>query len=240
MKKLAYGRKYQAEQREKLKELEELHGIEGQVIKIMRANIIGRCLFGIEFLPNSGVQKPLKGEIISRIPIIHTDITLPITSQKTEEATLKVVEGEDTLLLTGEHKGWDALGIEGLATAKGRNIIKSCGNFEKDLRVGVKRLKECGHQPPYDVLINELTKYTSIPTKLSETIHCIYQSPYLFTEEGKQDNMLVVKANQTNFVLLMGQDLSVCRLKNGGIKLWETLAPKICEPSAICEIQNIH
>lgn len=235
LKKLDYGRKYQTEQRKKLKEVKELHDIEGKVVKIAREYLVGRQLFGIEQLPESGVQKPLKGEFISRIPVIHTDITLPITPHKIEEATLKMVEQEDTLLLTGEHKGWDAFGIEGLATAKGRNVIQSCGSFRRDLLKAFTYFQKLGYLPPYSII-------TNMRDKLGGTFPMVdnyVARNSLFTQEGKEDNMLVVKANQTNFVLLMAQDLSVCRLQNGGYKLWETLAPKICEPSAICEIQGV-
>jgi uncharacterized linocin/CFP29 family protein len=234
-----YVRKYQARNREKLKELKELQEIEAQAIKIMCDNLVGRKLFSIKQLPNNDVlREKFKGKV-SSLPIISADISLPVTPAKIEEATLKIVKDEDTLLLTGEHKGWPCLGIEGLATAKGRSMIKSCGDFERDLLEATRRVQECGHQSPYDVVVNDETKCSDIPLKLPMGIQYIRHSPCLFARNGKQDNMLAVKPSETNFVLVMGADLTVCWMKDIGYRLWECLAPAICEATAICEIQGV-
>ena len=46
---------------------------------------------------------------------------MPIDVTEPQNAAIQVAEEEDKLLFTGEYTGWRALGIEGLATATGRN-----------------------------------------------------------------------------------------------------------------------
>ncbi len=46
---------------------------------------------------------------------------ISIDVQEAENAARQVAEDEDLLLITGEHTGFKALGVEGLATATGRN-----------------------------------------------------------------------------------------------------------------------
>ncbi len=52
---------------------------------------------------------------------------MPIDVTEPQNAAVQVAEEEDKLLITGEYTGWRALGIEGLATATGRNTEGSDG-----------------------------------------------------------------------------------------------------------------
>jgi uncharacterized linocin/CFP29 family protein len=237
VKKLAYGRKYQAEGREKLKEQRELEDFEKQAVATFRHHCVGRQLFCLRPFPDDHIEKHYADTLIHKVlkfPVISIHISSSITSSKIDDATLKIVEEEDRLLLVGEHKGWSAFGIEGLATAKGRNIIKSCGNFWKDLAKATKQLKQCGHLPPYSVISKYGISILGWPMGSD-----FWASPILCSQEGKQDNMLVVKPNVDNFAVLMGQDLTLCRQENRAYMLWETLIPAIYQPKAICEIQRI-
>lgn len=238
LKQLVYMRKYQSKRTEEFKEDSELRAITKQVIIIAQEHLVGRHLFNLEQLPDV----PSIGYKVSQIPIISANITLPIAPQKIEEATLKVVKEEDTLLLTGEHEGWPCLGIEGLATAKHRITMKSCGNFGRDLIKAAKRLQHYRHQPPYSVIVNTenpIVRDFALPKDGALSDTTVYTSPSLSNWKGEQNNMLVVKPSRTHFTLLMAQDFHVCR-SNSAYKIWECLAPAINEPKAICEIQGIN
>ena len=50
---------------------------------------------------------------------------MPIDTQDAENAARQVAVDEDKLLITGEYTGFRALGVEGLATATGRNSVVS-------------------------------------------------------------------------------------------------------------------
>jgi hypothetical protein len=238
LKQLAYMRKYQSKRMEYSKEDSELRAITKQVITIAQEHLVGRRLFNLEQLPDV----PSIGYKVSRIPIISASITLPVTPQKIEETTLKVVKEEDTLLLTGEHEGWSCLGIEGLATAKHRIIIRSRGNFGRDLIKAAKRLRHYGHQPPYSVIVNTenpVVRNFALPEDGALSDTTVYTSPFLSNWKGEQNNMVVIKPSRTHFTLLMAQDFHVFRSKSA-CKIWECLAPAINEPKAICEIQGIN
>ncbi len=104
------------------------------------------------------------------VPVIHKEFTIywreieasrangvPIDLQDAENAARQCAEEEDKLLLTGEYTGWRALGVEGLATATGRNTKASAGawpaNCLTDLSACIGELEADGHMGPYAAVL---------------------------------------------------------------------------------------
>ena len=106
------------------------------------------------------------------VPMIHKEYKLlfrdivasrrngmPIDVSEPQNAAIQVAEEEDKLLFTGEYAGWKALGIEGLATATGRNTEASDGawstaaNILKDVRDAKAELTADGHNGPFDLCV---------------------------------------------------------------------------------------
>jgi hypothetical protein len=232
IKQLLYMRKYQSRKGEEFRKCEEIKNVESQAIQFMRQHIIGRQLFYVGQVGDDALQTC--GEIcgILTIPIISASIDSPVNSETIEKAVTKIFEAEDTLLLTGEHKDWPALGIHGLATAEKRNVIKSCGNYEKDFRNAAKQLHRNGCEPPYSIISS--SKHTM---HAPFEVEGFYISKFLYNGNGEQNNMLVI-GDSKNFEILMGWDLQLFSSHNQ-YHFTEALAPLIHNPKAICEIQDI-
>ena len=83
-------------------------------------------------------------------------VGLPIDTQEAENAARQVAEDEDLLLITGEHTGFKALGVEGLATATGRNTTAGgdwSANAFTYVNNAIGELETDGHYGPYALLI---------------------------------------------------------------------------------------
>ena len=183
--------------------------------------------------------------------------------QDAENAGLQCAEEEDKLLLTGEYTGWKALGIEGLATATGRNTEASAGawpaNSLTDLSDAIAELEADGHtnKSMYAAVLN-----STFAAKLRELVsgsHVkwidviqgqnplfpagIYVSDNLFTSAGAQTNGLVLELGKENFEMILERDLSVYELgdedMNLNCKVYEVLTPRIKRPTSICEITGL-
>jgi hypothetical protein len=241
LKQLAYGRKYQAERTKALKFYEEVDNIRKEARKIADENRVARQFCSITQMPNKAEDYVDAGVFrVSHVPIISKHIKLPITSKSIEEATLKIVEEEDKLLLVGEHKGWSCLGLEGLATAKGRNIVKSSGDLDRDLTKASKRLYRHNQDSPY-VIVTSSEVDDRIRRCGKVTMPFVaqyYSSRSLCDAEGNHNNMLVVKPDLENFRIILGVDLEISKIPNGYI-LHESLVMNIPNPKAICEIQGV-
>jgi uncharacterized linocin/CFP29 family protein len=160
-----------------------------------------------------------------------------------------------TSLLTGEYTGWRALGVEGLATATGRNTQASGGawpaNCLSDLSNAIGKLEEDGHMGPYAAVLrsswaaklralvsNTATKWIDVVKDLFEA--GVYVSDSLFTSAGATTSGLIVEPSQENFELVIGRDLSKFQKQDEDMnlqcKVFEVLAPRIKRPTSICEL----
>ncbi len=82
---------------------------------------------------------------------------IPIDARSMENAARQCAEEEDKLLLTGETAAWKALGIEGLATATGKETQGSGGAWGASSIVDVSdciaKLEAGGHYGPYALVL---------------------------------------------------------------------------------------
>ncbi len=205
------------------------------------------------------------------VPVIHKEFTIywreieasrangvPIDLQDAENAARQCAEEEDKLLLTGEYSGWRALGVEGLATATGRNTKASAGawpaNCLTDLSACIGELEADGHMGPYAAVLrstwaaklralvsNTATKWIDVVRDLFPA--GIYVSDNLFTSAGATTSALVVEPSQENFEAVIGRDMSFFAKQdedmNMQCKVHEVLAPRIKRPTAICELTGL-
>jgi len=205
------------------------------------------------------------------VPVIHKEFTLywrdilrsrggglPLEAQAAESAARQCAEEEDMLLLTGETTAWKALGLEGLATATGRNTKASAGawgaNALTDLSAAIAELETDGHMGPYAAILrsawaaklralvsNTAVKYIDVIKDLFQA--GIYVSDYLYTSGDATTIALVVEPSQENFELVVGQDLTTFMQQDEDMnlqcKVFEVLAPRIKRPTSICEITGL-
>jgi len=183
---------------------------------------------------------------------------IPLDLQDAENAARKVAEDEDKLLITGEYTGFRALGVEGLATATGRNTKASAGawpaNALTDLSAAIGELETDGHMGPYACVLrsswaaklralvsNTAVKWIEVIRDLF--VAGIYVSDSLYTSGGATTNALVVEPSQENFELVVGRDLEVRKQEDvrGNLKcvVREVIAPRIKRPTSVCEITGL-
>jgi uncharacterized linocin/CFP29 family protein len=183
---------------------------------------------------------------------------VPLDLQDAENAARKVAEDEDKLLITGEYTGFLALGVEGLATATGRNTQASAGawpaNALTDLSAGIGKLETSGHMGPYACVLRAswaaklraLVSNTAV--KWIEVIRDlfaagIYVSDSLYTSAAATTSALVLEPSQENFELVVGRDLEVRKQEDvrGNLKcvVREVVAPRIKRPTSICEVTGL-
>ena len=183
---------------------------------------------------------------------------IPLDLQDAENAARKVAEDEDKLLITGEHTGFRALGVEGLATATGRNTKASAGawpaNSLTDLSAAIAELEADGHMGPYAAVLRSSwaaklrALVTNTAVKWIEVVRDlftagIYVSDSLFTSGGLTTNGLVVEPSQENFELVVGKDLEVRKQEdvhgNMHCVVREVVAPRVKRPTSICELTGL-
>ena len=183
---------------------------------------------------------------------------MPLDLQDAENAARKVAEDEDKLLITGEYTGFRALGVEGLATATGRNTKASAGawpaNALTDLSAAIGELETDGHMGPYACVLRSAwaaklrALVTNTAVKWIEVIRDlfsagIYVSDSLYTSAGLTTSALVLEPSQENFELVIGRDLEVRKQEDvrGNLKcvVREVVAPRIKRPTSICELTGL-
>lgn len=204
------------------------------------------------------------------VPVIHKEYKLwwrdvigsrkgglPIETMNAEDAARQVAEEEDKLLITGEYTGWPALGIEGLATATGRNTKASAGawpaNCITDINAAIGELEADGHLGPYALILRSSWN-RKLPTliantgifyleKVLELVKKIFVSDSLYTSAGATTNALIVEPSQENFEMAIGQDLTTFNQQDEDMningKVYEVVAPRIKRPTSICEITGL-
>lgn len=205
------------------------------------------------------------------VPVISKDFVLfwrdivasrrggiPIDTISAQNAGIQCSEEEDKLLLTGEYTGWNALGIEGLATATGRNTEASAGawpaNALTDVSDAIAELETDGHYGPYALIVipDDYAHLRSLVTNTAVTwLNVIeeqykvkvFKSPNLFAADGAQDSALLVEPKPENFEAGIAQDLTTFLWQDKNMnsygKVYEVITPKIKRPTSICEITAI-
>jgi len=183
---------------------------------------------------------------------------LPIETRTVENAARKVAEEEDKLLITGEYSGWAALGIEGLATATGRNTKASAGawpaNAITDVSNAIAELETDGFYGPYALILRS-TWFAKLRALISNTglfyfekiaelvKDGIFVSDQLYSSGGATTSALVVQLGQDNFELVVGQDITTFNQQDTDMniigKVYEVVAPRVKRPTSICEITGL-
>ena len=178
-------------------------------------------------------------------------------------AARQVAEEEDKLLLSGEYTGWPALGIEGLATATGRNTEASAGawgtiaNIIADIKDAIEELVTDGYYGPYAVIVRP-TQYVAMLAQLTSTAESVLTyvkenllngkgdvliSANLYSSAGGTDSALVVQPGPDNFDLLVGQDVTNYLVQDEDMntlgKVYEVLTARVKRAESICEITGI-
>jgi len=197
------------------------------------------------------------------IPVIHKEMNIgegDIESHLNEAVDL-VRESEDKLMIVGEHEGWQALETQGLATADGRHVMPSCGQYPEniidDIIQARRRLKDAGH--PFGVLIvnsdvdqalertywtpdtGEPLTYKNYLLKegLVEHVFCY---PDLCDVKGNKTNMLLVYPSRESFIWIQDLpfDIHYWKTSEGEVLTCrEAGVPKILDPTSIVEITDI-
>lgn len=212
-----------------------------------------------------------------KIPILHKEYWMhwrdvlsrrnsgeDLNTQNATNAALQVAEEEDKLIISGEYTGWPALGIEGLATATGRNTTAGgdwSANYLTYVSTAIGLLEDDGYFGPYRLLVTPawfaqlraiiadsnlwafdavnkiLTNGNSIGTSNIVVTNSLYAS------DGGVDSALVVDTNPGNFELVVGNDISTYLTQQDNMnykgKVWEAVVPVIKRPESICEIQSL-
>ncbi len=183
---------------------------------------------------------------------------IPIDVQEAENAARQVAEDEDKLLISGEYTGFRALGVEGLATATGRNTTAGgdwSANAFTYVNNAIAELEADGHYGPYGLIIKPswwrqiaAAYVTSTAVTIAEKVASlcavgVFRTDSLFASDGDTDNALVVEPSQENFELVIGRDLEVRKDQdvrgNYECVAREVLAPRIKRSTSVCEITGL-
>jgi len=212
-----------------------------------------------------------------KLPVIHKSVKLfwrdllssrnggiPLDTLNIENAARQIAEEEDKLLISGQYTGWGALGIEGLATATGRQTLATAGawstiaNINTDVSGAIAKLEANGHYGPYALIMRSAlkAKMRQVNTGTSDLIqHVIQQmldqngqgqvlvSDSLYSSGGATTSVLLVEPAAENFVVGVSQNPATYRFvdhdMNTILKIYEVLAPRIKRATSICEITGV-
>jgi uncharacterized linocin/CFP29 family protein len=191
-----------------------------------------------------------------------------LNTQHAENAARQVAEDENRLIITGENTAgtvaaWPALGIQGLATATGRQT-QAGGDWDAAPPAGAmayislakQLLRAAGYEGPYKVIMrsawyaqleNYIANFDKTLLEMAGDIvggtQNLLISDDLHTAAGLNTNALVISTEPNNFELLVGADISnyLAQLPtmNYQGKVWEAVVPVIKRPAAIVEITGL-
>jgi len=213
------------------------------------------------------------------VPVIHKETLLywrdlamsrengtPIDVQHVKNAARQVAEDEDLLLLSGEHTGFPAFGVQGLTTITGR-LTGAGGDWVNPgtsyncltyVATAIQALENVGHYGPYKLIVPP-TFYAQLRTPhpdlrqwlfdsmgdlLGGTQNILTSPNLLANDDGAADSAIVMEGpNQDNTDLLVGEDSHsrTHELKNGNIwaQVREVVAPRIRRPASVYEITSL-
>lgn len=199
---------------------------------------------------------------MSPIPVIHKSFRAydgnEINVEKIQEKARLIAKEEDALMLTGERDDWPALGIQGLSTVDGRNIIASDGCWPDNVIEDITRTK---HGDLARVLIAPHKMIDSLnkvfwrdPEHIEPPITYasflidqkllwnIYASDNVYTKSGEQDSAIVFTPSTKNAYVLqaMGLTVNIWEASDANCSLRECVAPIILNPKSITEISGIN
>ena len=207
------------------------------------------------------------------IPIIHKEYTLhwrdvlarretgtDLNTQHAENAGRQVAEEEDKLILSGEYTGWNAMGIEGIMTATGRQTEASAGawpaNVVSDVADSKQKLRAYGYYGPFRLIMRAAT-YAKLEALVSNTEKWYFQavgeliggveniliSDNLYPSDGGTDGAALVDVQPGNFSLVVGSDITNHLAQRPNMnyfgRVWEAVVPVIKRAKAIVEITGI-
>jgi uncharacterized linocin/CFP29 family protein len=188
---------------------------------------------------------------------------LPLDVQDAIDAARQCAEEEDKLLISGQYTGWKALGIEGLATATGRNTQASGGAWPAtsltDLSNAIGKLEASGHtnksmyacvlRSSWAAKLRALVSGTA--KKWIEVIQGdeplfpagVYVSDSLFSSAGLTTDALVLELGKENFEMIVERDMSVYAKEDEDMnlqcKVYEVVTPRVKRPTSICEVTGL-
>jgi len=212
-----------------------------------------------DVLPIPVISKTFK--LRWRDNLASRNVGQPLDVQYPLEAAWQVGKVEDKLCLTGEYTGWDAMGIEGLATATGRQTQASAGAWPanaitdiRNARALLKNVGITGDQPFVLVVTPTFRERLTSPLANTEItyemflinnriIDGIVESPYLYAADGGQDSAILTVPDPMNFELIEAMPLRVgwWEYKDGNMygRVRECVVPMIKRPTTIVEITDL-
>lgn len=207
------------------------------------------------------------------VPAIHKEFFLnwrDIASSRREgpgliqdcvrTASWVVADAEDKLLISGEHTGWAALGLEGLFTATGRTNNAASGNWPAnavaDINTARAALQDAGFVGIQPIMIGPPALVKCLDGLIANTaitykqallnnghVSAIYESSNAFAADGNQDSVVLVVPGEGNFWAVQDLPLEVHlwydKSQNVYGTVRETIAPVIGRPLSIAEINTI-
>jgi len=186
---------------------------------------------------------------------------IPLDIRSAENAGRQVAEEEDRLILSGEHVGFPALGIDGLCSAAGNNINGGTWptNVIADVSEAIAELEADGHYGPNYALICLSSQYATLRTLVANTSTFLFEviakmvpggifvSDNLYPAGGSQASgaasALVIELQEDNFELVVGRDVSTYTYQDEDMnlagKVYEVVTPRIKRADSICDIQTV-
>jgi len=214
-------------------------------------------------LATKDIQIPM---ITKNVKLFRRDILasrrggLPLDAINIDNAARQIAEDEDKMLISGEYTGFRALGIQGLSTATGRNTLATAGtwgtiaNIYTDVSGAIAKLEEDGHYGPYDMVLRAglKTRLRALATNTDRLVLASIQemlggkvlvSDSLYSSAGATTTVLVLENKPDNFQVGVAEDVQTNNFidqdMNTILKIFETLAPRIRHPLAICELTGV-
>jgi len=190
----------------------------------------------------------------------HRDLGESLELREGKNAARQVAEEENKLCLTGEYLGWPALGIEGLASATGRNTAAGGAwptNAVANINAAIAELETDGFTKGPYVLIGRVAQIRKLDGQVSSTgltwrkfllengiLNAIYADDSLYTAAtGATTSAIVCVPGKENFALAVAQDISMktTPLPNMNIltRVYEVVTPHIKRPTSICELTGL-
>jgi len=222
------------------------------------------------------IEPLVKGITKENLPLTtYREIKLPVISdtlsvykngrlniQGIQESANKLATEEGKLILTGEHPGWPALGINGLLTTDGRKIYDAASSWPsgivKDLVQARRRIPKAKaialivSSEVYDLMNQVMWRdptHIRPPTTYKHFIltqgivQTICEVDKLYNQDGEQDSAVLYSMSSKNAWLVQGMKPSPHLWRGLDEKVFcsirEVINIAIANPSAIVEIKRI-